>query len=112
MLLSGLIGTLFGRFLSGKKLYLIIALMLGFVIGLFGQMGLVYPFYIELNLEFTHYEFFFLHRNFKLLEIPPLINPPFTIPPIVHVMFVTASVGGVLLGYAIGNIRKPPIKSI
>jgi hypothetical protein len=111
MLLSGLIGALFGRYLSGKKLYLIIALMLGLVIGLFGQMGLVYPFLIELNPESTHYDLFFLHRSFKLLEIPTLVSPPFAIPQIVYVMFVIASVGGVLLGYAIGNIRKPPIKA-
>jgi hypothetical protein len=111
MLLSGLIGVLFGRYLSGKKLYLIIALMIGLVIGLFGQMGLVYPFYIGLNPESTHYELFFLHRIFKLFEIPTLTSPPFAVPPILYAIFVTASVGGVLLGYAIGNIRKPPIKA-
>lgn len=104
MLLSGLIGAVFGRYLSGKKRYLITPLMLGFVIGLFGKMGLVYPFFLQLNPEFTNFELFFLHRSFKLLEIPPLANPPFTIPPIVYVIFVTASVGGALLGYAIGYI--------
>ena len=82
MLLSGLIGALFGRYLSGKKLYLIIALILGLVIGLFGQMGLVYPFYIVLNPEFTHYDLYFLHRNFKLFEIR-ILNP-LAIPQIVH----------------------------
>ncbi|MFW9861576.1 MAG: hypothetical protein ACFFEX_18290 [Candidatus Thorarchaeota archaeon] len=108
--MSGLIGALFGRYLSGKKLYLIIALTLGFVIGLFGQMGLVYPFYIRLDIDFIFYELFFLHPSFKLLDIPPLVNPPFTVPPIVHIIFVTASVGGVLLGYAIGNKLKPPMR--
>jgi hypothetical protein len=105
MLLSGLIGAIFGRYLSGKKRYLIIPLMLGFVIGLLGQVGLVYPFYIELNPEFTHYELFFLHPNFKIFDIPTLISPPFAVPPIIYVIFVTASVGGILLGYAIGYIR-------
>lgn len=73
-------------------------------------MGLVYPFYIKLNPEFTHYELFFLDANFKLFEIPTLTSPLFAIPPIVYAIFVTASMGGVLLGYAIGNKLKPPMR--
>ncbi len=118
MLLSGLIGFLFGRYLSDKKYYLFIPLVLGVVLGFFGHLGLVYPFYIDVQRniivipEFTYYGFFFLHPSLKLLDIPTLLNTPLTIPPIVHVVFVTASVGGVLIGYTIGCKLKPPIRLI
>ncbi|MHA2065441.1 MAG: hypothetical protein ACXABY_13780 [Candidatus Thorarchaeota archaeon] len=118
MLLSGLIGVLFGRYLSDKKYYLIIALAIGFVLGIFGEIGLVYPFYIDVQRgivhipEMTPIGFFFLHPNIKLLDLSVWYNAPLVIPPIVHATFVAAGIGGALLGYLVGYNWQPSIKVI
>ncbi|MHA2042315.1 MAG: hypothetical protein ACW975_10670 [Candidatus Thorarchaeota archaeon] len=118
MLLSGLIGVLFGRYLSDKKHFLVIALVIGFVLGIFGEMGLVYPFYIDIQRDIVHipemafYGFFFLHPNIKLLDLPIWYTDPLILPPIIHVVFVVASVGGALLGYLVGYNWQPSIKVI
>ena len=118
MLLSGLIGALFGRYLPDKKYYLLIALAIGFVIGLFGEIGLAYPFFVDINRDLVHipmvtpYSLFFLHPSIALLDFSRLHYTPLVIPPVVSVTFVAAGIGGVLLGYVIGYRLRPPIRVI
>lgn len=94
------------------------AMLIGFVLGLFGEMGLAYPFFVGVNHDLVHiplvtpYSFFFLHPSITLLNFSRLHNTPLVIPQIVSVAFVAACVGGVLLGYAIGYRLRPPIRVI
>ncbi|MHA1926885.1 MAG: hypothetical protein ACXABV_07680 [Candidatus Thorarchaeota archaeon] len=110
MLLSGLIGVLFGRYRSYKRFFLLIALAIGFVVGLCGHLGLVYPFFIYYQIYapaipgyIDPYGFYFLHPNYMLFEFTVGFG---SIPLIVSVAFVSISIVGVLIGYLIGHIRK------
>jgi hypothetical protein len=110
--------VLFGRYLSGKKHYLIIALVIGFEHGILGEMGLVYPFYIGAQRDIVHIPemtpigFFFLHPSIKLLDLSIWNNAQLVILPIVHVTLLTAGLVRALLGYLVEYNWQPSIKVI
>lgn len=108
MILSILVGVAFRRYLPDDLDHLVRALIIGAVLGLLGNLGLVYPFFISVDHgqvtipEVTPFGFYFVMPLFKLFTFTLPFDAPYTIgPPFVTILFVSISLVGVLIGHRI-----------